>query len=78
MISRAARFEVLRILMKGMSSGTMIGTSILCIKPTIAFASAAPRPVLGLKPGSIALMCSRGFSRANANAAARMACLVVA
>ena len=56
----------------------MIGTTNLCIKRTIALASAAPRPVLGLKPGSIALMRNRGFSREKTIAAAKMACLVVA
>ena len=39
---------------------------------------ASPRPVVGLKPGSIALKRSRGVSRASAITAARMACFEVA
>jgi hypothetical protein len=37
-----------------------------------------PRPVAGVTPGSTALKCSRGVSRANAIAVARVHCFDVA
>ena len=77
-ITRAARLGVLKILMNGMRSGTRTGTSVACRKRTKPPASRAPKLVAGVTPGSTALKRKRGFSRANANAAARMACLEVA
>ena len=65
MITRAARFGVLKTLMKGRSSGTSNGMAYFDRKRTEAPPSRL-RAVVGFAPGSTALKCSRGVSRVNA------------
>jgi hypothetical protein len=64
--------------MNSMSSGASAGMMYFARKLTKAVASLRPRRVVGLKPGSTALICNLGFSRANSRAVARVHCFDVA